>query len=199
MRWIIIPVRIWVRKAHPKKRIVLCLRVSPRGLTPITPSGRVCNNRAPKRSSVREYSTTRVPNLSQSSISSPKLTRTKPCDLSPFTYPTGFLVPCLLVFVFNWLKSTQLHDGTPRGRGIELTAIDSIAADLAKTGYAASRAKREELTREHEQSLISQLVQLEQELLRIKELSSLSTTAKSRCHLAWGRSLKNVFPWSQVS
>lgn len=88
-------------------------------------------------------------------------------------------------------------EASPRGQGIELTAIDSIAADLAKTGYAASRAKREELTREHEQSLISQLVQLEQELLRIKELSSLSTTAKSRCHLAWGRSLKNVFPWSQ--
>jgi len=90
-------------------------------------------------------------------------------------------------------------EASPRGQGIELTAIDSIAADLAKTGYAASRAKREELTREHEQSLISQLFQLEQELLRIKELSSLSTTAKSRCHLAWGLSLKNVFPWSQVS
>lgn len=87
-------------------------------------------------------------------------------------------------------------EASPRGQGIELTATDSIATDLAKTGYAASRAKREELIREHEQSLISQLVQLEQEMLRIKELSSLSTTAKSRCG---GRSLKNFFPWSQVS
>lgn len=31
---------------------------------------------------------------------------------------------------------------------------------------------------------LTELGQLEQELLRIKELSSLSTTAKSRCHLA---------------
>lgn len=90
-------------------------------------------------------------------------------------------------------------EASPRGQGIELTATDSIATDLAKTGYAASRAKREERIREHEQSLISQLVQLEQEMLRIKELSSLSTTAKSRCHSAGGRSLKNFFPWSQVS
>ena len=93
--------------------------------TPRSPphSGIGGNNRAPKRSinSVREYSTTRVPNLSQSSISSPKQTSTKPCDLSPFTYPTGFLVPCLLVFnwlllVFYWLICTQLHDETPLGQ-----------------------------------------------------------------------------------
>ena len=56
--------------------------------------------------------------------------------------------------------SSYKKEASPRGQGIELTAIDSIAADLAKTGYASSRAKREELTREHEQSLISQLVQL---------------------------------------
>lgn len=35
-------------------------------------------------------------------------------------------------------------EASPRGQGIELTAMDSIAADLAKTGYAASRAKRED-------------------------------------------------------
>lgn len=41
------PVRILVRKAHPKERIVLWFsRVSPRVLIPITPSGIGRNNRA---------------------------------------------------------------------------------------------------------------------------------------------------------
>ena len=41
------PVRIWVRKAHPKERIVLCF--SPRGLISITPS-RIGNRANPSES-----------------------------------------------------------------------------------------------------------------------------------------------------
>ncbi|TMW95729.1 hypothetical protein EJD97_008423 [Solanum chilense] len=75
--------------------------------------------------------------MEQSSLDSSKLTSTKPCDLSSFTYPTGTsLTPCLLVF--NWLICTQLHDGSPLGQSSldssKLTGTTRVLAYSSFTG-----------------------------------------------------------------